>query len=717
MPRTRLPLMLALCLLSLPAHARSKAILPPPAAATPTADDPNQWLEEVTGEKPLAWVKAHNAVSEKLLQARPEYAPIRAELLAILNSRAKIPYVSRMGAQFYNLWQDADHKRGLWRRTTLDQYKLAEPQWETVIDVDALGAAEKETWVWGGADCLAPEYRRCMVSLSRGGADAKVIREFDTQTKSFVAGGFAIPEAKTDLEWQDADTLLIGSDFGPGSLTDSGYPRVIKRWKRGTPLASATVVFEGKATDVAAWATVSLAKGAERTLVGRSPSFFSTEVFWLDRDKLVAIPKPADAVLQADRQWLTLRLRSDWAVAGRTYKSGSLLIAPFADVVAGKQEFSVLFEPTATTSLSGAAMLRSHIVVNVLDNVANRLEEWTFAAGKWAKRAVVAPALGTLGVGALHDPTLGQDPLGDSYLLNYSDFVTPDALMLGTAGSDARSTLKQRPSQFDAAGIVAKQFFAKSKDGTAVPYFVVTPKGTKPGTPLPTALYGYGGFEVSLKPSYAAHYGAAWLTRGGVYVVANIRGGGEFGPRWHQAALQHNRQRAYDDFAAVAEDLIARKVTTPKQLGMLGGSNGGLLVGAVAMQRPELFGAVVCSVPLLDMKRFHKLLAGASWMAEYGNPDKPEDWAVLQTFSPYHNVSKDKRYPKILFTTSTRDDRVHPGHARKMVAKMEQLGHQVLYYENTEGGHGGAADNEQRAHLLALEFAYLWQQLGTPHAK
>ena len=700
-----------------PVQARPRLAAPPialPETPTATDVDPFLWLEDVTGDKALAWVKAHNAVSETLLQARPEYAPIKAELLAILNAKDKIPYIGRLGDHVYNLWQDADHKKGLWRRTTLDDYKNPQPKWDTVIDVDALGAAEKENWVWQGADCLPPAYKRCMVALSRGGADASVVREFDTVAKAFVKDGFALPEAKSDVEWQDENTLLVGSDFGAGTLTDSGYPRTIRGWQRGTVLAAAPVVYEGQKTDVSVWSSVSHAKGFERVLFGRGPTFFSSEVVWRDGQKLVPVPKPADAVFATDRQWATLRLRSDWTANGQAYKSGSLLIAPFADVMAGKAQFAVLFAPTPTTALSGTAFLKSQIVVNVLDNGANKLELWQFAVGTWTKRSVAMPSPGTIGVTALFDATLPADALGDSYLVNYSDFVTPDALMLATSANDTRTTLKQRPPQFDATGIKSQQFFATSADGTKVPYFVVSPKAAKPGEPLPTALYGYGGFEISLKPAYAAHYGAAWLARGGVYVVANIRGGGEFGPTWHQAAKTHNRQRAYDDFAAVAEDLIARKITASKQLGIIGGSNGGLLVGTVAVQRPELFGAVVCSVPLLDMKRFNKLLAGASWMAEYGDPDKPEDWAALAKFSPYHNVRAGKHYPRILFTTSTRDDRVHPGHARKMVARMEQQGHSVLYYENTEGGHGGAADNAQRAHLLALEFAYLWQQLGPP---
>jgi prolyl oligopeptidase len=678
--------------------------------------DPYLWLEDVTGDKPMAWVKERNAESQKLLTARPEYEPSRKRILEILNSRDKIPYFNRMGGYFYNLWQDETNKRGLWRRTTFEEYRKREPKWETVLDIDALGKAEKENWVWAGATCLAPQYQRCLISLSRGGADASVVREFDLTTKQFVKGGFSLPEAKSQASWLDADTLYVGTDFGPGSMTKSGYPRVVKLWKRGTPLTAATTVFEGKEDDVYAYAGVDKTPGFERVIFGRAIDFYSGESFVQSKGaKRVQIDKPADANVGTHRNWLTLDLRSDWTVAGKTYKAGSLLAAPFDAYMKGSRNMTVLFEPTATTSLSGYSFTQTHVIVNVLDNVASRLEEWAIPAKPqqaWARRAVKAPFPGTIGVGSLYDSTQKQDPLGNRYIVNYTDFFTPDSLMLGTAGSDERELLKQRPVLFDADGMKAEQYFATSKDGTRVPYFVVMPKGVQPGAPAPTLLYGYGGFEVSQQPWYSGGFGSAWYSRGGVLVVANIRGGGEFGPRWHQAALKGNRQNSFDDFIAVAEDLIKRKITTPQQLGIMGGSNGGLLVGATFTQRPELFNAVVCQVPLLDMQRFHKLLAGASWMAEYGNPDDPKDWASIRQYSPYQNIKKDGKYPKVLFTTSTRDDRVHPGHARKMVARMMEQGHPVLYFENIEGGHGGAADNEQRAHLLALEYAYLWMQLS-----
>jgi prolyl oligopeptidase len=684
----------------------------PPASAASTNDDPYLWLEDVQGERALNWVRERNAASQKELTARPEYAPIRAQILEVLNSKDRIPYVGRRGNWLYNLWQDDAHKRGLWRRTTLADYRKPEPLWETVIDLDALGKAENENWVWGGANCFGPEYRRCMVSLSRGGADAKVVREFDVVAKAFVKDGFVLPEAKSSVDWIDENTVYVSTDFGPGSMTDSGYPRIVKRWKRGTPLSEAVTVFEGQKQDVAAGVSVDRSPGWERTLFVRSVDFYNSENFLLQGDKLVKLDIPSDASASFMRDSMLLSLRSDFTVGEHTFPAGSLLVTDAAAYLKGERKLRPLFTPTKTRSLAGYTTTRDHVIVDVLDNVASKLEQWHKRGSEFVFSAIKAPFPGTLGVNSLHDELIKDDPLANNYLVTYTDFLTPDSLFLASAGSDSRDLLKSRKPLFDARGMRVEQRFATSKDGTKVPYFIVWPQGTKADGENPTLLYGYGGFEVSLNPWYSGGVGRAWYQRGGVYVVANIRGGGEFGPMWHQSAVKEHKQRSYDDFIAVAEDLIAQKVTSPKHLGIQGGSNGGLLVGAVFTQRPDLFGAVVCQVPLLDMHRFSHLLAGASWMAEYGNPDVPAEWSYISTYSPYQNVQADRKYPRVLFTTSTRDDRVHPGHARKMVAKMLAQGHDPLYYENIEGGHGGAADNEQRAHLQALEFSYLWEQLG-----
>ena len=680
-----------------------------------TTNDPYLWLEEVQGARALEWARERNKQSQAALEAVPHFAQTRAKLLEVLNNRDQIPYVKRRGDHVWNLWKDATHKRGLWRRTTLTEYRKPQPQWETLLDVDALAKAENENWVWAAGDCLAPEYTRCLISLSRGGADATVVREFDLTARTFVKNGFALPEAKSQLDWVDADTVLVATDFGPGSMTKSGYARIVKEWKRGTPLSDARTVFEGKESDVSVSAVADRTPGFERTVVSRATDFFNSEDFLVQGNTLMPLDKPSDANLSWHGEWAFLQLRSDYAVGGARYKAGTLLGIKFDAWLQGDRHFDVLFAPTATRSIArgGISMTRDHLLLSILDNVAGRVEELSYQKGQWVRRAVAAPFPGTLSVGGLYDPFVKDDPLANSYFLNYSDFLTPDSLYLGEVGSDQRALLKSRPRFYDSDGMRAEQQFATSKDGTQIPYFVVWPKGAKPDGSNPTILYGYGGYQISMQPSYSGEYGVAWHAKGGVLVVANIRGGGEFGPTWHSSATKASKQRSYDDFAAVAEDLIARKVTSAKHLGIYGGSNGGLLVGAVMVQRPELFSAVVSAVPLLDMRRYHLLLAGNSWMAEYGDPDIAEEWAWISQYSPYQNVKAGVQYPKAFFTTSTRDDRVHPAHARKMVARMLEQGHKdVLYYENMEGGHGGAADNLQRAQLQALRFAFFWDALG-----
>jgi len=704
------------------AHGLVKA-LPAGAATAAAAEDPYLWLEEVDGAAALDWVRERNALSQALLQARPEYAPTRDALRSVLDSKDRIPAVTRRGAHLYNLWQDEAHRRGLWRRTTLEEFARPEPAWESVLDLDALGRAEGENWVFAGAEALGPDYRRCLLALSRGGADAHVVREFDLVEKRFVADGYALPEAKSSVHWLDADTVLVGTDFGPGSLTDSGYPRTIRRWRRGTPLTQAETLFEAERGDVSARVGVERAPGEERVVFTRELDFYRSRDHLLESapgggERLVEIDKPQDAELGFAGPWALLTLRSALQQGARRFAAGALLAARADALRAGRPDWQPLFEPSATRSLQGWTRSRSHLLLSVLEDVTGRVEELRWDGAAWRRRAVAVPGAGSVGLAALFDPELERDgradPLGDAYLLSYADFLTPDTLFLARAGGDERELLKRRPAFFDASGLRAEQRFATSKDGTRVPYFLVGPKDLALDGDRPTLLYGYGGFEVSLLPSYLAAVGPAWLARAGVYVLANLRGGGEYGPPWHQAAIRAHKQRSFDDFAAVAEDLIARRVTRPARLGIMGGSNGGLLVGATLLQRPELFNAVVCKVPLLDMRRYHRLLAGASWMAEYGDPDRPEQWAWIARYSPYQNVRAGRSYPVVLFTTSTRDDRVHPGHARKMAARMAAQGHTVLYYENIEGGHGGAADNAQRAHLQALEYAYLWRQLGDP---
>jgi prolyl oligopeptidase len=674
-------------------------------SATNVVEDPYLWLEDVSGEKALSWVRQQNAISTNQLEALPDFGAIQHRLLLILNSKERIPYVAKHGKFYYNFWRDEKNTRGLWRRTTLEEYKKPNPSWETVLDLDQLAADEKENWIWQGYQVLRPDYDRCLIELSRGGADAAVVREFDLDQKAFVKEGFILPEAKSNVAWRNRNTLYVGSDFGPGSLTTSGYPRVIKEWKRGTPLSAAVTVFEGKVDDMAVGAAVIHDHGRIYEFISRQPTFFTDEVSVRRGDAWVRLDKPMDAEVSTFGENLLLRLRSDWTVAGRTYPSGSLLVENFDNYLQGARQLGVLFEPTERKSLAATSATKNYLMLTELDNVRSRPYLLRFADGKWNRTPIDAPAFGTVSV-------TGIDPdESDDYFMTVADFLTASTLYLGTAGNAGREKLKNLPEFFQTEGLEIQQFEARSKDGTRIPYFQVSRKGMKlDGTSI-TLLTGYGGFEIPMLPAYNPIIGAGWLERGGVYVLANIRGGGEFGPKWHEAARKENRQRAYDDFIAVAEELISRKVTSPKHLGIEGRSNGGLLMGVMLTQRPDLFGAVHCGSPLLDMRRYNHLLAGASWMDEYGDPDKPEDWAYISKYSPYQNARRDRPYPRILITTSTRDDRVHPGHARKMAARLEEQGHQVLYYENIEGGHGAAANNQQIAFMDALAYAFLWNEL------
>ncbi|HUO07539.1 MAG TPA: prolyl oligopeptidase family serine peptidase [Phycisphaerae bacterium] len=678
------------------------------AAATQTAEtpaDPFLWLEDVTGEKAMEWVHAQNAVSTKAIESDPMYAPMRERVLSILNSKERIPHVVKHGKYLYNFWRDGEHVRGLWRRTTMEEYRKEQPAWETVIDLDELAGSEKENWVWHGENVLEPSYDRCLVMLSRGGADADVVREFDLEKKAFVEDGFKLPEAKQNVTWRNRDALYVGSDFGPGTTTDSGYPRIIKEWKRGTALADGSTVFEGKRADVSVSPIVDHDHGRVYEFMRREPTFFTNETFVRRGTEWEKIDKPADAEVDTFGDNLLLRLKSDWAVGGKTYRAGTLLTEDFDAYMRGERRLTELFVPTERTSLESMDATKSYLILNELDNVSSKPVLLKQVGGKWERTALEAPALGSVSVSGVDAEE------SDDYFMTADGYLTPPTLYLGRAGAEGREKLKSLPAFFNGGGLQVEQFEATSKDGTQIPYYQIGPKGLKLDGSNPTLVYGYGGFEIPLTPGYNPVAGVSWLEKGGVYVVANIRGGGEFGPAWHNAARKEHRQRAYDDFIAVSEDLIARKVTSTPHLGIQGGSNGGLLMGVMLTERPDLFGAVVCQAPLLDMRRYNKLLAGASWMDEFGNPDKAEDWSYLRKFSPYQNVRADVKYPPVLFTTSTRDDRVHPGHARKMAALLESEGSNVLFYENTEGGHAGAANNNEIAKMRALAYTFLWEKL------
>ena len=668
-------------------------------------EDPYLWLEEVTGDKPMAWVKEQNAQSVKELEARPEFKGLHEKLVAIYNSRERIPMAAKRGKYVYNFWQDAENPRGVWRRTSMEEYRKKDPAWETVLDVGKLSADENEKWVFKGANCLFPDYTRCLVTLSRGGADAAEIREFDTVKKEFVKGGFVLKESKGSADWRDRDTLYIGRDFGPGTLTTSGYPRQVKEWKRGTPVESATLVFEGKDSDVSVSANVIDEKNRRYEMISRNITFWESEDFIRQGEKWVKLDTPRDAAVSAANGRLLVQLKSEWKLPKGTYAAGSLLAFGLDSFLDGRRYPEVLYEPAERAALSSYTVTHDMIVLDILDNVKSKVVELRPKGDRWVSSNVKVPPSSNVGVAALD-----RDDSND-YWMTVTSFVEPTTLYLATPGNADREKMKSLPAFFDAKGLKTLQYEVASKDGTKIPYFVVMRDGTKLDGSNPTILYGYGGFEVSMLPNYSGTIGAGWLERGGVWVMANLRGGGEFGPEWHTKALRENHPKSFEDFIAVAEDLSKRGITSPKHLGIMGGSNGGLLVGATFVQRPDLFKAVVCSVPLLDMRRYNKLLAGASWMGEYGDPDKAEDWAFISKYSPYQNVKKDAKYPRIFFWTTTRDDRVHPAHARKMVARMKEQGHDVLYFEYTEGGHGAGSTPAQQAYLWALTYTYFWNEL------
>ena len=671
-------------------------------------EDPYLWLEEVESERALQWAAVQNERTLERLQSDERFASIYEQNIEILNSSERLPMPQQRGDYIYNFWRDETHVRGIWRRTSYQSYRSDTPDWEVVVDLDALADEEQENWVWEGARCRYPDYDRCLIGLSRGGADAAVVREFDLETKEFVSGGFELAEAKSDYAWRDRDSLFVGTDFGAGSLTSSGYPREVRVWQRGTPVDDAEILFESAFTDVAADGVRMFDGSRHFEIVRQATSFYSANFFWFRNGELARLDIPEDADLEAIvDSHAVIALKSDWRLGETLFPQGALVTADIESLTGNEPVVDTLFEPGPGVSIAGVARIRSGLALNLLDNVVSRLLVIQRTGDAWRHREMEVPGSGSIAI-------VSTDPDSDRFFFNYTGFLTPPSLYEADAARTTGTRIRSQPAFFDSAGMRVEQLSATSADGTSIPYFVVMPAGFEPNGENPTLLYGYGGFEISETPRYSPTVGAAWLSRGGVYVVANIRGGGEFGPAWHQAALLENRQRAYDDFIAVAEDLIARAITSPRHLGIQGGSNGGLLVGAVFVQRPELFNAVVCQVPLLDMRRYHRLLAGASWMAEYGNPDVPEQWEFISRYSPYQNVSAEADYPEVYFFTSTRDDRVHPAHARKMVARMQEQGHETLYYENIEGGHGGAANLNQSALNQALAYTYLHQRLGTP---
>lgn len=681
------------------------ALLIPNLYTAMAQEDTYQWLEEVDGKKALEFVEKQNKASLDILTQQKDYQDIYDKSLAIINATDRIAYPNIVGDYIYNFWQDKDHERGIWRRTTKAGYNTGNPTWETVLDVDALSKKDNVKWVFKGASGLYPKYNRFMISLSKGGGDAVVLKEFDAVAKTFIESGFSIAEAKGSASYWDENTLIVASDFGPGSMTTSGYARQVKLWKRGTALKDAQLIFEGQHTDVAAGGYV-LRDGEQRHLiVYRSPTFYTSKPFLWENGKTTAIDIPEDANMGALlNNQLVINLKSDWRIRDDIFRQGSIVSADFAALLRGGKKILKIFEPDAFSSVAQMGTTRNYLLVCVLNNVKSELYTYNIKNLKWTRAKVPAPDFGSIGIGS-------TDEFSDDYFFNFQNFLTPTSLFTANARTNNPHVVKTLPYYFDSNKYKVEQFKATSKDGEKIPYFVIGAKELALDGKNPTLLYAYGGFESSEEPFYSGVIGQAWLEKGGVYVLANIRGGGEFGPKWHQAGLKEKRQNIYNDFHAVAEDLIAKRITSSKHLGIQGGSNGGLLVGVAFTQRPDLYNAVVCQVPLLDMKRYNKLLAGASWMGEYGNPDIPAEWDYISKYSPYQNLKAGAKYPEVFFMTSTRDDRVHPGHARKMAAKMMDMGNKVYYYENTEGGHGGSSTNAQRAKFNALYYTYLLMKL------
>ncbi len=670
-----------------------------------STEDAYLWLEDIYGKKSIEWAESKNAPTLSRLQSDSRYAETESQVRQILLAKDRIPSPRLRGGLIYNFWQDEKNVRGLWRRTTLQSYQSANPTWETILDLDQLAKTENENWVWAGSNCLPPIQERCLLSLSRGGKDAAVVREFNTTSKKFVEDGFKLNEAKSDVSWIDQNTVFVGTDFGVGSLTSSGYPRVVKVWKRGTPLTEAKKLYEGIESDVSVGGYTEFRPEGITPLVIRFPSFFEEEVYVVDSKfvlKHLPFPNESHFVGSFKGQYFA-QLRTKWKVNGKTFAQGSVVAIQKQDFKGTTAE--LVYEPNLRTSIGSIEITSLGIYMIVYQDVKGWLLSLTRnGSGKWLQQPLQLPQSGSI-------LAVSTDSFDSRFLVQYESFTQPTSIYLINGPTLPSVVLKSLPPRFDGSKYEASQYFAKSVDGTEVPYFVVHSKNVKLDGQNPTLLYGYGGFEVSLTPDYDGAMGKAWLEKGGVYALANIRGGGEYGPRWHQAALKTQRQRAFDDFAAVARDLATRKISAPSKLGIMGGSNGGLLVGVALTQYPELFRAAVCQVPLLDMLRYTQLLAGASWMGEYGDPAIEAEREAILKYSPYQNLKKDADYPEVFFLTSTADDRVHPGHARKMAAKMDEMGHEHLYYENTEGGHGAAANLEQRIKRLTLEYVYLYQKL------
>jgi prolyl oligopeptidase len=709
--------------ISAPAFAQTLPHLP--GDLTPAgvrAADDHLALEEVEGAEAMAFVRAENERSLAALTGDRRYETFRSQAFDILSSTARIPGPSFLGEGIGNFWQDASNPKGVWRRTTLESYRTDNTEWETLIDLDALSRAEGKDWVWKGARCLAPDETRCLISLSEGGKDAVVVREFDTSTKQFVADGFILPEGKHRLTWLDLDALLVATDFGAGTLTESGYPFIVKRLKRGQTLAEATEIYRGDISDGGYGVSPSVfrdgAGAVQAVIISRPLDTYRSETWRINGGTVAKLNLPERVAVHGviDDQ-LVFTTEETWtAPFAGTAAAGTLLAIPL-DRLAGSPSQPppaytggnphLVFVPSERQSLQDVAVFDDHLTVAISDNVVGGLLRFDRSGGfpnRWGLTPIEAPANSAVGIG---DVSRGSGRM----FVSTQGFLTPPTLSLLAADADALTTIKQAPAMFDASRDVVEQFEATSTDGTKVPYFLVRPRNAPMDGSTPTIMFGYGGFQVSFPPAYKPELGKLWLENGGAYVVANIRGGGEFGPAWHQAALRENRQRAFDDFASVARDLEQRGVTSPRRLGIYGRSNGGVLTSVSITQHPELYNAAVIESPLIDMLRYQDLPAGASWIGEYGDPRIPGDAAFISQYSAYQRLRPDAAYPRLYITTNTRDDRVHPGHARKFAARLGDLGYDHLYYEETSGGHSNDADPVANARRWARHYVYLSQQL------
>ena len=665
--------------------------------------DPYIWLEEVEGTDALDWVRSQNKITEARYAESEEFSSTYKELLEEYQSTDRIPYASVQGGKMYNFWRDEKNVRGVWRRTTIESYKTENPEWETLLDIDELAKKENQNWVYKGSDCLAPNYDRCLLSLSIGGKDAVVVREFDLVNKVFVEDGFNTVESKQYSSWINENQIMIATDFGEGTMNESGYPKQVKLWTRGENLYEIAPIFDGDYTKIFSFPFSSIRPDGNYFGIVEGPTFFTKVLYLLKDEELVKLDLPLKMDVSGTfKGSLIVSLDEDW----RGYSSGSLVAVNIEDAL--NQEISdasieLIFAPTEKRFMQGVRLGKNEIYVNVLDNINGKILHYEKIGPNWSESEIRSFGNAALSISSI-------DEWDEHLFISAESFTEPTSLYYSDANKDFIK-IKSLKEKFDPDKYRVEQLYATSADGTQIPYFQVSNISMEKNSSNPTLLYGYGGFQISLTPSYLGSFARQWLDNGGVYVIANIRGGGEFGPKWHQSALKQNRQRAYDDFIAVGEALIANEITSSKHLGIRGGSNGGLLVGAVVTQRPDLFNAVICAVPLLDMYRYDKLLAGASWVDEYGDPDNPDEWSFISKYSPYQNVFAEREYPEIYFYTSTKDDRVHPGHARKMAKKMIDQGHQVIYYENIEGGHSAAANLKQSAYMTTLQLEYLKDKL------